>query len=144
MTTGERHDCVLTTWPSVITRSSVSQHDLTAARGNVPSSSFSRPNTWRVVVSSLLPVGGGGEPRTDANCCQRYKQTLRCGGGFRTSGLLYFFGAELGCGGGRRVVAGGVVPEQEVAPSEDGADALLRCLAHLETTRGRFLNPPLY
>lgn len=76
VTTGERrvcsrtwdYDCVLTTWLSVITRSRVSQHDLTAPRGNVPSSSFSRPNTWRVVVSSLLPGGRG------INCHQRCKQ----------------------------------------------------------------------
>lgn len=47
--------CVLTTWLSVITRSRVSQQDLTAPRGNVTISSFRRPNTCSVVVSSLLP-----------------------------------------------------------------------------------------
>lgn len=56
-----------------------------------------------------------------------------CVGVSRTSGLLYFFGAELGCGGGRGVMGGGVIPKQEVAPSEDGANALLRCFTHLET-----------
>lgn len=79
VTTGERrvcsrtwdYDSVLTTWLSVITRSRVSQQDLTAPRGNVPNSSFSRPNTWRVVVSSLLP---GGRPQNGVNCHQRYKQ----------------------------------------------------------------------
>ena len=37
--------CVLTTWLSVITRSRVSQQDLTAPRGNVPINSFRRPST---------------------------------------------------------------------------------------------------
>ena len=48
---------VLTTWPSVITRSRVSQQGLTAPWGNVPTSSFRRPSMWSVVVSSLLPEG---------------------------------------------------------------------------------------
>lgn len=50
--------CALTTWLSVITRSRVSQQDLTDPRGNVPISSFRRPSTCSVVVSSLLPEGG--------------------------------------------------------------------------------------
>lgn len=49
---------ILTTWLSVITRSRVSQHDLTTPRGNVAISSFRSPSTWSVVVSSLLPEGG--------------------------------------------------------------------------------------
>lgn len=36
---------VLTTWLSVITRSSVSQQDLTAPRGNAANNSFRRPST---------------------------------------------------------------------------------------------------
>lgn len=58
--------------------------------------------------------------------------------GVHTSGLLYFLGAELCCGGGSGVVGGAVVPEQEVAPSEDCADALLSGFTHLDRTRGRF------
>lgn len=54
----EMHDrsWALTTWLRVMTRSRVSQHDLTAPRGNTPISSFRRQSTWRVVVSSLLPA----------------------------------------------------------------------------------------
>lgn len=68
------------------------------------------------------------------------KKTLhQCCLGFScTSGLLDFFGAELGCGGSRGVMGGGVVPKQEVTPSEDGANALLRCFAHLETKEVSF------
>jgi len=48
-------NCSPTTWLRVMTRRRVSQQDLTEFRGNADSSSFSRPSTWRVVVSSLLP-----------------------------------------------------------------------------------------
>lgn len=74
------------------------------------------------------------------NCHQRYKQLCisAASAWHRTSGLLYFFGAELGCGGGGGVMGGGVIPKQEVAPSEDGADALLRCFTHLEAKESWF------
>lgn len=45
----------LTTWLSVMTRSSVSQHCFTALTGNPVTMSLSRPSTCSVVVSSLLP-----------------------------------------------------------------------------------------
>lgn len=84
-------------------------------------------------MSSLLPAGGVGH-RIGYKLSSEVGSTLHqcyvsvvC-----TSGLLYFFGAELGCGGGRRMMGGGVILEQEVAPSEDGANTLLRRFAHLE------------
>lgn len=46
--------------------------------------------------------------------------------------MLYFFDAELGRGRGSRMMGGGIICEQEVTPSEDGANTLLRCFTDLE------------
>lgn len=129
------YSCILTTWLSVITRSRVSQQDLTDPRGNVPINSLRRPSTWSVVVSSLLPAG----KERGKNTCFTVKSNmttpvLNCPHNCAwclTSCLLYFFYAELGCGNSSRVMGWGIVLEQEVTASKNGANTLLCCFTNL-------------
>lgn len=137
----------LTTWLSVITRSRVSQQDLTAPRGNVPINSFRRPSTWRVVVSSLLPGGvrnilklqyTGQFQKNILNylISHNKKTNYVC----LTSCLFHFFHAELGCGSCCRVMGRGIISKQEVATSENGADSLLCSFTDLGATMDRKWN----